>query len=42
MEETKVIKISMTTDKKLKKLGRFGESYDELIARLIKEKEMKI
>ena len=37
----KVIKISMTTDKKLKKLGRFRESYDELIARLISDLEKK-
>ena len=37
MEEKnhKLIKISATTDEKLKKIGQFGETYDQVINKII-------
>jgi len=38
MEETKLIKVKLSTKDKLDKLGSKGESYDDIIVRLLNKK----
>ena len=37
MTESTVIRIKLSTKKELDKLGKFGETYDDVIRRLIKK-----